>query len=188
MSNLTLKKMIEQYPKCLICQKDLIIYFHFFVIYTIDEKFFKGLGERSSKLIIKDGKLFNKDHWKFDIETGAVESDTSLFNKILTGHRKHITKKCKTCNVSINYSMEFDHFRTYKFFPELNAPTCSAGFDISPNLKVDVYQSEKRTQLSVTRSVDYTCVYAGAINPIDFSAPQTFKNLKNKIKTILAFM
>ncbi len=189
MKTFTLKEMVEHCPKCFLCQKDYLFYLHFHINYDVDQKFFKGLGTRVSKLSIKDGKLGNKEHWKFDIETGAVESNITLFNQILSGYSKpRLVKKCKSCDVSIFYEPMYDFIHTYKVFPEVQVGTHQAKFDITPRLRVVINQHELGSKLSIYDAAYTDAICRQMINPIDFSGTQTFKNLKNKIKMILAFM
>ncbi len=189
MKTSSLKEMIETTSKCFICQKEYNLYWEFWIGYDSKNITFKGIGYYTNRLNLKDGKLSNKESWKFDVETGKVESDANLFNAVLSAFKEpSLKKKCKSCDVSIWSKPIYNHIENYPSMPPLMLGTSIAKFSLSPNLRAVVNQTDSTAKLSLYDNSGKDAFHRTMINPIDFSSKETFKNLKNKIKMILAFM
>lgn len=182
---MNLKEFINYCPKCFICGKDFHIYYNFTLSYN-KKSIFTGLGEKTVRLKITDNKLIVKDLWSIDIESGEIKGNIKEFNNTLTSVMPLLKKKCSTCDVRIYYELKHNKLKWYNIFPELEPLSEAFNFTLTPKLRVNFYQNLKNSTFFIY-SDSGECIHTFHYK-VDFSNLGIFKNIKSKIKMVLAFM
>jgi|ERR1035437_4010135 hypothetical protein len=183
----TLKELINYIPNCIICGKDMEIYFggynnnlSFLTKLTIDG----DLIRPADNLIPLDRPRYRAPKYVFaiNINNNEIVDGEDLLNKAST-YNGRIDKKCKTCIMAIHTSFTGPGIKRMKIIPEISG-SLEIEYTMSNTKKIRI-----RDHWNIPGCIDITIGYKDLITklPIDFSKIKTLKQLNKKISTIITF-